>query len=91
MTKQEILQAFKKAKKRYTITWLDYIFNRDKIHNEGLCSYFTYNLEITPYLIDLYLQPMWIKYRTKNGLYDFNNNKERLEAIKKVIKDLENK
>ncbi len=90
MTKEEILQAFKKAEKRYTITWLDYIFKTEKSLNYGLCHYFLYDLGFHRYELHEYLTPYWIKYRTREGKYHFNNNRERLKAIKKVIKDLEN-
>jgi hypothetical protein len=54
----------------------------------GLCFYFT---EITNTNCYDELNQFWLPYRTKKiGVYHFHTREERLEAIRNVIKDLEN-
>ncbi len=48
----------------------------------GFCFYFS------PF--DFIYRPFWKKYETKNGFYSFRNRKERIEALKKIINDIEN-
>lgn len=81
MEKQEILKAFKQAE----VDWCK------PIKYKGLCSYFVLHQNIRLYLLYDFLIPLWLKYSTeKDSLYHFKNNEQRLDAIRKVIKDLEN-
>lgn len=88
MEKKEILQAFKQAE----IDWskpIEEIFENNTY--SGLCWYFEKEQCINPSLVHYFLKPLWKKFITKNhGLYHFYNNQERLEAIRKVINELEN-
>lgn len=93
MDKQEILEAFKKAE----IDWSKPIQDCLKDHTDkGLCSYFRKkmysDIQITT------LSTYWQEYKTTTfNLWDFYSRglsflgkEERLDAIRKVIKDLEN-
>lgn len=88
MNKQEILEAFKKAEidwSRPTLT--DFQFRT----HSGLCYYFAVQQDISLNFIIDFLQPLWIKFKTTSTCsYHFENRQERLEAIRNVIKDLEN-
>jgi hypothetical protein len=91
MTNKEILTIYKKAEKHWRRPeWLCKILDWNYIQY-GLCWYFrrTYSIKVHGYLP--YLEDLWIKHKTtsQGSVYDFNNRKERLEAIRKVIKDLE--
>jgi hypothetical protein len=85
MDKKEILEAFKQAE----IDWIDYV-NEDAYRLYGFCAYFLFNLRINKQVFDKYLKPYWFKYATTpGGLWHFRNTQERLEAIRKVINELE--
>ena len=80
MNKKEILQAFKQAEIDYS----------KSIKYKGLCCYFVLGQSITVLLLHEFLIPLWFKYSTQRGsIYHFKNNQERLDAIRKVISDLE--
>jgi hypothetical protein len=81
MEKKEILQAFKQAE-------IDY--SKHQVLDLGLCCYFMEIQSIKPMVMHQFLKPLWKKYATKSEIMHFNNNKERLEAIRKVINELEN-
>lgn len=80
MTKKEILSAFLQAEKDWEIN----------MHSIGLCYYFDREQRLGR-KNTLELQLYWIKYKTtsKGCMYHFHNRKERLQAIRNVIKDLE--
>lgn len=82
MTKRRILNAFKKAE-------IDY----SKEKSVGcLCFYFLLEQDFTNKQVEDFLMPLWIKYSTTpKGAFHFHNQQERLEAIRKVIHELENK
>jgi hypothetical protein len=88
MEKKEILQAFKQAE----IDWnKEYNTKTNKYVNWGLCRYFGWKFDFTENDIRFYLQPYWLKYATIPDLpFHFRNKEERLEAIRKVINELEN-
>ncbi len=88
MTKEQILEAFKKAE----IDW-----SKPRLTNfqfktyTGLCYYFVVQQDVSLDFVIDFLQPLWIKFKTTiNSNYHFENRQERLEAIRNVIKDLEN-
>lgn len=88
MSNKEILAIYKIAEKHWSRPkWLCRLIGWNYT-NHGLCNYFDmkHNLD---YHCSSSTCP-WIKYRTHYGLYHFKNRKERLQAIRNVIKDLEN-
>jgi hypothetical protein len=87
MEKKEILQAFKQAE----IDWSkDYNTETNKYVNWGLCRYFGGRFDFDTNEIN-FLKHFWLKYATTpDNKFHFNNRKERLEAIRKVINELEN-
>ena len=89
MSNKKILAIYKIAEKHWSRpAWLCKILGWNST-KDGLCWYFgkKHNLN---YNIDGSDAP-WFKYKTRNfGFYNFHNRKERLEAIRNVIKDLEN-
>ena len=90
MSKQEIVQAFTQAEIDFSnpMNSTNDIGSRDI----SLCSYFRNCQDLDYHQIHKILEPLWLKYRTINkymGFYVFNNRKERLDAIRKVITDLE--
>lgn len=83
MEKKEILQAFKQAE----IDWSENYYG----DNIGLCTYFKCIKFKTQYAVDEYLKPFWFKFATRpNRVFHFRNQEERLDAIRKVINELEN-
>jgi hypothetical protein len=87
MDKQEILEAFKKAE----IDWSKPTNQSVEFKTySGLCLYFFSQQDIALEFVIEFLQPLWIIFRTNNTDYHFNTRQERLEAIRNVIKDLEN-
>lgn len=39
----------------------------------------------------MFLKPIWLKYsKNQLGMFHFDNNKQRLEAIELILKELEN-
>ena len=80
MEKKDILQAFKQAE----IDW-----SKKDFEDMGFCFYFLSNQLIKRGIMDEFLKPLWKKYATKSSMFHFNNKKERLEVIRKVIKELE--
>jgi hypothetical protein len=87
MNKKGILAIYKVAEKHWSRpVWLCLILGWNHT-NHGLCFYFTKRTNT-----DCYDEPnqLWLPYRTKNGYDNFHTRKERLEAIRSVIKDLEN-
>jgi hypothetical protein len=94
MTKQEILDAFIQAEKDWSEPVEIAMQNRT---HWGLCGYLL-NQGFTVKEIDIYLEPCWLPYRTKErSRYHFNGfgdepqgRKERLDAVRKVITDLKN-
>jgi hypothetical protein len=95
MNKEEILSLFKQAEKdwkRPQRRW-----QKNKYINRGLCYYFTNKHNLNFSIIVKFLEPYWLKHSFKeNEYFHFTNprnnpkqaRKERLEAIRKVIKDL---
>lgn len=82
MEKKEILKAFKQAE----IDWIE-----NNLLYYGLCFYFEDELNIDRIEIIKYLKPLWLKYATTPfRMFHFKSTQERLEAIRKVINDLEN-
>jgi hypothetical protein len=90
MTKKEVVEAFKQAE----IEWSNNLNDNEELpRNLGLCSYFRYWQKIHYCDVYKFLQPLWIKFSSNEpylDAYAFNSQKERLEAIRNVIKDLEN-
>jgi hypothetical protein len=94
MTKQEILEAFIQAEKDWSEP--TGIAMQNCTH-WGLCGYLR-NQGFTPDEIEIYLEPCWLPYKTKERSgYHFNGfgdepigRKQRLDAIRKVITDLKN-
>jgi hypothetical protein len=94
MGNKEILAIYKIAEKHWSRPkWLCKIIGWNSTH-EGLCWYLQckhklyYPWEYKDGLI--VLDAPWIKYKTRQGFYHFYTRKERLQAIRNVIKDLEN-
>jgi hypothetical protein len=95
MSKEEILSLFKQAEKDWKKPqrW----WQKERYINSGFCYYFEKRHNINIYTMQEFLKPCWLKYRTtKIGAYHFTSHfrnperarKERLESIRKVIKDL---
>ena len=87
MNKEGILAIYKVAEKHWSRpVWLCKILGWNHTRH-GLCWYFTKRTNT-----DWYDSPnqLWLPYRTKMGGYHFRTREERLEAIRNVIKDLEN-
>jgi hypothetical protein len=95
MNKQEILDAFIQAEKDWSTT-----VNQGSARTHwGLCLYFCEILNAPIEMVEMYLMPRWIKYRTITNrkslhFYAFGDSSqgrlERIEAIRKVINDLKN-
>ena len=89
MSNKKILAIYKIAEKHWSRPeWLCKILGWNGT-KRGLCWYFR-NKHDLYYDIDGSNAP-WIKYKTRHSyLYHFHTRKERLQAIRNVIKDLEN-
>jgi hypothetical protein len=87
MEKKEILEVFKQAE----IDWSkEYNRETNKYVDWGLCRYFGWQFDFTENDIRFHLQPYLFKYvTTPDRAFHFNNRQERLEAIRKVINELE--
>jgi hypothetical protein len=89
MSNKEILAIYKIAEKHWSRPkWLCWILGwNDAIG--GLCYYF--DNKHTEYRYSPYFKHLWYPYRTIHfSAFHFNTRKERLQAIRSVIKDLEN-
>jgi hypothetical protein len=88
MTKQEIIAAFEQAEKDWSRPqrW----WQKDRFIDRGLCRYFANKQYIYGRNTWDFLEPLWFRYRTKKGLFHFNNREERLHAIRQVLNDLKN-
>lgn len=91
MSNKEILAIYKIAEKHWSRPeWLCRLIGWNYT-NMGLCYYF--NRVHRNYFASGHFTKLWIPYATKYAdpyHYDFNTRKERLQAIRNVIKDLEN-
>jgi len=86
MNKEEIIKAFKLAEKHWSRPeWLCVILGFNGT-TSGFCNYFSRQ----GCCCILCLQNKWIKYRTTESyrMYHFNSRKERLQAIRNILKDL---
>jgi hypothetical protein len=88
MSNKEILAILRRAEKHWSRpAWLCKIFGWNHT-SMGLCWYFTKQTNTNCYNER---NQLWLPYRTKKmGVYHFRTRKQRLEAIRNVIKDLEN-
>jgi hypothetical protein len=87
MNKKETLAIYKVAEKHWSRpVWLCKILGWNHT-SMGLCHYFT---KITNTNCYDGCNQLWWPYRTQNGYDNFHTREERLEAIRNVIKDLEN-
>ena len=91
MSNKKILAIYKIAEKHWSRpAWLCWILGWNDI-DYGLCWYF--NIKHRNYFNGGYFTKLWLPYITKYAdpyHYDFYTRKERLQAIRNVIKDLEN-
>lgn len=88
MTNREILEIYKAAEKHWSRPeWVCWILGWNYT-DDGLCKYFC--KKHCKYFLSHEWERLWLPYRTITGSYHFINRKERLEAIRNVIKDLEN-
>ena len=89
MSNKEILAIYKTAEKHWSRpAWLCWIFGWNYTYY-GLCYYF--QVQHTKYYCSPYFKELWYPCRTiQFNAYHFNTRKERLQAIRKVIKALEN-
>jgi hypothetical protein len=89
MSNKEILAIYKIAEKHWSRPkWLCFILGWNNT-NWGLCHYF--KNESSEYYYSNYFEKLWYPYRTiQFNTYHFRTRKERLQAIRNVIKDLEN-
>lgn len=88
MEDKEILFYFEQALKHWgRPAFICNIFGWNNTES-GLCNYFIKQHNVP--LEEMYaLYDKWNPYRTvKDRFYDFNNRKERVQAINKVIADL---
>lgn len=91
MSNKEILDIYKTAEKHWSRPiWLCWILGWNYT-DDGLCKYFR-RKHFKYHLYSTFKdERLWLPYRTlKEYPYHFYNRKERLYAIRKVIKDLEN-
>jgi hypothetical protein len=80
MEKKDILEAFKQAEIDYTKSKVKGCF----------CFYFLLDQDLNNSQVEGFLMPLWKKYATTpDRAFHFNNRQERLEAIRKVINELE--
>ena len=84
-----ILDIYKTAEKHWSRpAWLCKIFGWNYT-DFGLCYYFSE--KHTEYRYSPYFKYLWYPYRTRRvHAFHFHTRKERLQAIRNVIKDLEN-
>jgi hypothetical protein len=89
MSNKEILAIYKTAEKHWSRpAWLCSILGWNYTYN-GLCYYF--QVQHTKYYCSPSFKELWYPYKTlQYNMYHFNTRKERLQAIRNVIKDLEN-
>jgi hypothetical protein len=88
MNKEEIFATYKIAEKHWSRpVWLCIILGWNDTQH-GLCWYFTN--QHSNYYYSPYFHKLWLPYRTIMKEYHFRTREERLEAIRNVIKDLEN-
>ena len=89
MSNKEILAIYKIAEKHWSRpSWLCFILGWNYT-SDGLCYYF--HLQHSEYYCSRHFKKLWYPYRTTQvGSYHFHTRKERLQAIRNVIKDLEN-
>ena len=90
MNNKEILAIYKIAEKDWRRpVWLCKILGWNDTET-GLCWYFESKHRL--YFMSKSFVKLWIPYRTNYSKldYHFHTRKERLQAIRKVIKDLEN-
>mgnify|MGYP003438394050 FL=1 len=83
MTRREIVSHFKKAEK---------FFSKPQKNNTGLCYYFKYERKLRYKEVNE-LERFWRPHKTtpNKSVMDFDNQEERLEAIRKIIKENESK
>ena len=89
MSNKEILAIYKTAEEHWRRPkWLCWIFGwNDTV--DGFCWYF--KQQHPKYYLSPYFKKLWYPYRTRQfHAYHFRTRKERLEVIRKVIKELEN-
>jgi hypothetical protein len=89
MSNKEILAIYKIAEKHWSRPkWLCQVFGWNYT-DDGLCHYFS--KQHTEYRLSPYFEQIWYPYKTRSySVYHFRTRKERLQAIRNVIKDLEN-
>jgi hypothetical protein len=88
MSNKEILAIYKVAEKHWSRpAWLCKLLGWNDTQH-GLCWYF--RNQHSNYYYSIYSPKLWLTYRTKKSHYHFHTREERLEAIRNVIKDLEN-
>lgn len=88
ISNNELLEIYKKAEKHWSRpSWLCWILGWNNT-NGGLSDYFKH--KHSEYYNSIFFYPLWTVYSPLNcyGLRYFKNRKERLEAIRKVIKEL---
>jgi hypothetical protein len=90
MSNKEILAIYKIAEKHWSRpAWLCWILGWNGT-DHGLCWYF--ECKHRQYFMSKSFVKLWIPYRTNysKSAYHFHTRKERLQAIRNVIKDLGN-
>jgi hypothetical protein len=89
MSNKEILAIYKIAEKHWSRPALLCFILGWNSTNDGFCWYFVQ--QHPNYYLSRYFKQLWYPYRTiQVGIYHFHTRKERLQAIRNVIKDLEN-
>ena len=69
--------------------WKRWIYGH--LHTDkGLCHYFHQQMDLSDRYVDKNLYPIWLEFKTRRGVFDFNNRRERIEALKKCIEKLKN-
>lgn len=66
-------------------------FYGSRFTDKGLCCYFNQQLGLTDRDVIRFLEPIWVQFKTRRGIFDFNNRKERIQAIRKCIEHIKNK
>jgi hypothetical protein len=54
----------------------------------GFCIFFNEILGVREFNMKAYLYPLWDKYSTTFGIYDFESSNERYDACMKILKEL---
>ena len=91
MDSERIKSLFKKAERDFSLNWfIRILYGIYDVTDYGFCKYFRVAHNLTEEEVEKYMEPIWLPFRTKCGAFHFHNNKERVKALRKINKILEN-